>query len=417
MPPKQDVNEAAAFVISPKMARALADTWRSRILMELSVRPLSPSMFVERFGGDLSHISRCFRQLAKWGFVEVAETQTGGSRRGGIEHIYRSVHRARIDTGAWEELPAALRGQFSGSILESYFARINEAFAAGTFDQEIDRHLSWDDTRLDRTAWEELGEKLDGILDWLPILAVESAQRMTENGEDPIPTTVGLAFFRAPHEIPARPQASDSGEAPPESAFPISAKMAKAMANKWRSRILTELRVRPMSPTEFANEIGGGRRHITRCFAQLAEWGYIEVAETRSGGSRRGGQEKFYRLKQRAYFNRESWSQLPRFLRDEFSAAILQSYFNRISEAIEAGTFSADIDQHLSWDGVALDRRAWTELVTRVDSILFWLPTAEEEASARLSRSGEDPIPTTVGLAVFRSPKSSEITPRNTIEL
>jgi hypothetical protein len=412
--PEPKTNEAAAFVISAKMAKALADTWRSRILMELSVRPLSPSQFVEEVGGELSHIGRCFRQLAEWGYIEVAETRTGGHRRGAVEHVYRSIHRAHFDTSTWESLPRVHRDAFSGSILESYIARIREAIEARTFDDEIDRHLSWDGIPLDRTAWMQLGARLDEILDWLPDLTTQATRRMAETGGEPILTTVGLAAFRSPRSIgvgtqPPR-QRGGSIDSPEATPFVINAKMAKAMANKWRSRILMELRVRPLSPTQFVKEIGGGKTHISRCFRQLADWGYIEVIETRTGGQRRGGVEKIYRGKQRAHFDTRTWEELPRFLRDEFSTSILRSYFARITEAIEAGTFDAEVDRHLSWDGVALDRAAWTELVTRLDEVLDWLPVLEDEAARRMAATGEAPIPTTVGLAAFRSPRSSEIT-------
>ncbi len=405
-------NETAAFVISAKMAKALADRWRSRIMMELSVRPLSPSQFVEEAGGELPHIARCFRQLAEWDYIEIAETKRGGHRRGGVEHVYRSIHRAHFDTSVWEGLPRVHRDAFSGSILESYLARICEAIEARTFDDELDRHLSWDEIPLDRIAWVQLVTRLDETLHWLPELAVEAAERMARTGEEPIPTTVGLSAFRAATQARTQRAARQSGESvrPPDlTPFVISAKTAKAVANKWRSRILMELRVRPLSPTQFVKEIGGGRRHISRCFSQLAEWDYIEVIETRSGGPRRGGKEKFYRLKQRAHFDTRTWEKLPRFLRDEFSVSILESYFARVTEAIEAGTFDAEVDRHLSWDGVALDRIAWEELIARLDKILYWLPTLEEEAAERMAETDEEPIPTIVGLAAFRSPKSSEI--------
>jgi hypothetical protein len=410
-------NEAAALVISAKMAKALADTWRSRILMELSVRPMSPSQFVNEVGGELDHIGRCFRQLANWDYIEIAETLRGGHRRGAVEHVYRSIHRAHFDTSTWEGLPRNHRDQFSGSILESYVARIAEAIEAGTFDDEIDRHLSWDAIPLDRTAWNQLGARLNDVLHSLPELEIEAMERMAGTDEEPIPTTVGLAAFRSPVSgellgVPPRQRRDELGPAPSAEPFAISAKMAKAVANKWRSRILMELRVRPMSATQFVREVGGGRVHISRCFRQLAEWDYIEVFETRTGGERRGGIEKVYRLKQRAHFDTQTWEQLPRFLRDEFSSAILQSYFARITEAIEAETFDAETDRHLSWDGVALDRIAWAQLTERLDQLLDWLPELEQEAADRIAASEEEPIPTTVGLAAFRSPKSSQIDPR-----
>jgi hypothetical protein len=254
--------------------------------------------------------------------------------------------------------------------------------------------------------------RLDEILFGLPDLALEAAERMAATGgEGPIPTTVGLAAFRSPSEINGLPpRSTEEGSDPPVATpFVISAKMAKALANEWRSRILMELRVRPLSPTQFVNEIGGEKRNIRRCFRQLADWNYIEVIETKSGGRRRGGEEKFYRQKQRAFFDTGTWELLPRFLRDECSAAFLHSYFFRVNEAIEAGTFDVEVDRHLSWDGVALDRIAWTEVMVQLDGVLEWLPMLEEEAAERMKETGEEPIPTTVGLAGFRSPKASEI--------
>lgn len=406
--------EAATFVISAKMAKALADRWRSRILMELTTRPMSPSQFVDMFGGELPHIARCFRQLAEWGFIEVAETRKGGHRRGGVEHVYRRIQRALFDTEVWEELPLAYRIECSGSTLESYISRVSEAIAAGTFDDEVDRHLSWDVVNLDRAGWKAIGARLDEILYGLPDLSLEASRRMAASGEEPIPTTVGLAAFRSPGQIAEFTSrvASFPAAPPSESPFAISAKMAKALANPWRCRIMMELGIRPLSPTLFVKEVGGQRRHITRCFAQLAEWDLIEVAETRSGGQRRGGKEKFYRLKQRAFFDTETWKELPRFLRDECSASFLRSYFARVGEAIEAGTFDGEADRHLSWDGVRLDRLGWNQLGESLDAVLSWLPELEQEAAGRLAESGEESIPTTVGLATFRSPKASLIASR-----
>ena len=413
------VNEAAAFAISPKMARALADRWRSRILMELSVRPLSPSQFVEivEKAGDervpeLSHIGRCFRQLADWGFAEILETQEGGHRRGAVEHVYHRTQRALFTTEVWERLPRFYREESTGSTVESYIARISEAIEAGTFDDELDRHLFWDGYALDRIAWTQLMARLDETLFWLPDLEHEALKRMAATGEASIPTTVGLAGFRSPTEVTGQLQRVREVQSPrpPATPFVISAKTAKALANETRSRILMELRVRPLSPAQFVREFGGGKSWINRCFRQLAEWDYIEVMEVKTGAQRRGAKEKFYRLKQRAFFDTPTWEQLPRFLRDECSAALLHSYFARVEEAIEAGTFDAEVDRHFAWDGIALDRTAWTEVMLRLHELRAWMPELEQEATSRIEKSREEPIPTTVGLAGFRSPKSSEIT-------
>ncbi len=166
--------------------------------MELNARPLSPSQFVEEIGGSMTHISRCFRQLAEWGYAEVIEERKGGRHGGGVERVYRNTQRAYIDTATWETLPRFLRNEFSNSILGSYLARITEAIKAGTFDLETDRHLSWAPVNLDRIAWNQIIESLDEVLDWLPELEAEAAERMQMTAEEPIPTTIGLAAFRSP---------------------------------------------------------------------------------------------------------------------------------------------------------------------------------------------------------------------------
>ncbi len=166
--------------------------------MELNVRPLSPSQFQAIVGGNLGNIARYFRQLEEWDYVEVIEERRGGHRRGGVEHIYRRTQPTLLRTEVWEQLPLFLRDDISANMVASYLARLSEALESRTFDAETDRHFSWDKPTLDRQAWEELGVRLDDLLDWLPELARESAERMKDSGEDPIPTTVGLAAFRSP---------------------------------------------------------------------------------------------------------------------------------------------------------------------------------------------------------------------------
>jgi DNA-binding HxlR family transcriptional regulator len=193
-PPRKDDAEVA---FDPRMAKALSNKWRSRILFELSSRPLSPSQFVEEFGGSMTHVSRCFRELAEWGLVEIVEERKGGRRGGGVERIYRGLRRPFFDTASWESLPLIVRQEMSQSFLNAYMERVTEAIDAGTFDAEDDRHFSWKPVLLDRPAWTELSQTLDGVLEWLPELEGESLQR-TESPDDLIPAIVGLASFRMP---------------------------------------------------------------------------------------------------------------------------------------------------------------------------------------------------------------------------
>lgn len=400
--------EPTAFGISPKMARAVADPWRLRILAEVSVRPLSPSQFAGEFGGELTHVSRCFRQLSKWGYIEVIEERTGRRRGAAIEHVYRAIRRAHFDSAAWEDVPQGERSSASIAVLDAYQDRIRAAIEQGTFDQELDRHLSWDAVALDRAAWTEVGRRLDTLLDSLAEHEIASNQRLAETQGEPIPTTVGLAAFRSP-EPPSlllrgtsrrRIQAGDHATGSP---FAINPKLAKALSNRWRSRIFAEVSVRPMSPSQFVEEIGGSMTHVARCFRELAKWGFIEVIEERNGGRRGGGVERIYRSTQRPHFDAPTWEAFPQLLRSEISHSFLANYFGRIADAIKAGTFDADTDRHLSWKPIVVDRTAWTAISESLDELLEWLPELESES---LERTGnlESLISTTVGLASFRSP-------------
>lgn len=398
--------EPSAFGVSAKMARALADTWRIRILAELSVRTLSPSQFVAEVGGELTDIARSFRQLEEWGYVKLAEERPGGRGGAAIEHVYEGVAKAHFDTATWKTVALSDRDAVSRSILNSYFARISEAVRAGTFDQDVDRHLSWDAVALDRLAWQQLGKRLDEVLDWLPEIAVDGSEAAV--GET-VSAIVGLTSFRSAQPVDvllktARRKEPLSTPKSELSQIGIPPKLVKALSNGWRCRIVMELTARPMSPSQFVEEIGGSISHISRCFRELADWGYVEVIEERKGGRNGGGVERIYRNTRRAYFDTPAWEALPRLVRTEVSRSFLSSYHDRVVEAVEAGTFDAETDRHLSWTPVVVERPGWKQICTVLGEILDWLPELENESLTRTQRDLRQLIPVMVGLTSFRSP-------------
>lgn len=203
---EQDVGATGA---APEvdMATAIGNPWRSRILGAAAQQDLSPSAFIREYGGEISNISRHFRQLAKWGYLEEVEQRSGGPRRGGVEHVYRTVRRSHLDSPSSEGLSGLLRESISDTILTDYLKQIREAVEARTFDADVERHLSWMALDLDDRAFAELAQRLDEVLEWLPRLQAEAAERIARSGQKPIPTTAGLASFRSP----ARSDGSNSG--------------------------------------------------------------------------------------------------------------------------------------------------------------------------------------------------------------
>jgi len=404
--------DAPPLLVSAKLAKALANPWRNRILMELHLRPMSPSQFSEEFGGSLPVIARYFRELREWDFLEVAEELRGGGRRGAVEKVYRAIRRAYFDTETWEQLPHYLRCECSGSVLEGLLLRISQAVRAGTFDAEADRHLSWRSLPLDRQAWSEYVSRLDAVLEWINVLETESAERAAAADVDSIPVTAALLAFRSPLRpspgFAERARAQDpSPDIPAGPAFLMKPQLAKALANPWRNRILIELHQRPMSPNRFFEQFGGpDLATIARYFRQLRKWGYIEVSEELRGGGRRGAVEKIYRAIRRAYFDTASWQNLPRQLRRECSGAVLDALIARIEQAVDTETFDAETDRHLSWKAVRLDRQAWSECAAMLDEVLAWITQLEAEATARIGAGAGEAIPATVALMSFRSPET-----------
>jgi hypothetical protein len=409
-PGSTQTREPNPFGISAKMARALADTWRFRILVETTVRPLSPSEFVDRFGGDLGHISRCFRQLEDWGYLQRVEERPGRKRATALEHVYRAARQARFDTSIWEQIPQPARNAVSYSVLSSYFQRARTALEAGTFDAEVDRHLSWDIVALDRIAWKQASDRLDEVLDSGEQLELHSSERLEASGGEAIPTILGLASFRSPKDPAQILEAPRRHLGPTDTtingaSYGIDAKLAKALTNKWRCQILMEATVRPLSVSLFVEEVGGTIGNIARHFRKLAAWGYLDLVEERRGGRHGGGTEKWYRSACRAFFDTATWETLPLVFREEISEYFLESYMSIVVEALETGTFDAKPDRHLSWQPLVLDRPAWQELGVGLDKVLNCLPQWESESVARTEGKSELLIPTVVGLAAFRSPE------------
>jgi len=187
--------------------------------------------------------------------------------------------------------------------------------------------------------------------------------------------------------------------------------LATAIGNPWRFRILYAASVEDLSPSAFIRSYGGEISNIARHFRQLAEWGFLETVERRSGGPRRGGVEHVYRAGRRAHLDTPTWFQLPLILREEMSDTALGTFLDRVSGAVEEGTFDADFERHLSWIALELNRECFNELGEWLDELLARLPGLEEKARRQMQESGETPIPTTVGLFSFRSP--SEPKPKN----
>lgn len=191
-----------------------------------------------------------------------------------------------------------------------------------------------------------------------------------------------------------------------EAGVPFSVRMAKALADPLRIKILVELSKRDMSPTQFFQRFGGGSvSRVDRHFKVLLRYGWLIKVEEKKGGKRRGGVEHFYRASRPVMFDNSSWAELPEPMQNSLTCQAFLTFMERVWSAMAAGTIDARDDRHVSWIPVAVDQLGWDNILTRVDALFEFIFEEQERAKPRLAASGETPIPMTIALAAFESPE------------
>lgn len=185
----------------------------------------------------------------------------------------------------------------------------------------------------------------------------------------------------------------------------VSENLAKALAHPLRIKIVDELNERPMSVSEFVKAFPQyTHSQVYKHFRKLEELKCLEVVETKTGGSRRGAVEHFYRATVRSLFDESSWANLPDSLKNKITAGVFSTYMERVAEAITKGTIDSRPDRHFTWSEAFFDQQAWDETIEEIEDLFQRIPIRNAEASARLAKTDAKPVPVTIALACFESP-------------
>jgi DNA-binding transcriptional ArsR family regulator len=182
----------------------------------------------------------------------------------------------------------------------------------------------------------------------------------------------------------------------------VDARFAKAIAHPLRVRIMAELYRGPMSPAEYAAKFGGTLENVAYHFRTLVECDCVKVIAERP---RRGATEHFYENTHRALFSEEDFTSLPVAVRSSLSAATLSAFMDQAAEALLTNKLDSHSSRHLTWQRLRLDEEGFAQVMARLDELFEWLPVAQMAARERMRKSGEDPVPTTIGMFGFESPK------------
>lgn len=174
-----------------QMRRALAHPLRVEILRQLEKGPSSPTQLADCIGDHLSNVSYHTKVLLECECIELVEIIP---RRGAVEHIYRLKPGGTIGSGAWREVPPALRTHYAGSSLTTFTERAIEALDAGTAESREGSGLTWLPLTIDEQGWKELRRVRRKVEDLFRAVGDRSAERM-EGTETGIPVIVAVAAF------------------------------------------------------------------------------------------------------------------------------------------------------------------------------------------------------------------------------
>jgi DNA-binding transcriptional ArsR family regulator len=190
-------DEAAA-----RLMKALGHPMRMRILMRLSQKVMSPNQLAQEIEERLGSVSYHVRVLVEIGYLELVRTEP---RRGAVEHFYKAQSRAFLTDADWERLPDKTRQALSDSVLQVMWRDVGIAVATGTFDERVDRHLSFTQLVLDESAWSELKGEVDKVLELAIDLQNQSQARLSdgESGGAEIFGRLGALLYTAPASEPS----------------------------------------------------------------------------------------------------------------------------------------------------------------------------------------------------------------------
>ena len=402
-----------------RLSIVFAAELRLTIVTELYMREMSPKQFYEEFGGgSISRVDRHFKVLVRHGWLTLIESKTGGSRHGATENFYRTTELAIFDTETWSLLPYSVRAAFSWTIFKQFAERVRNALRAGTFDAREDRHFTWTPLLLDRLGWRRVLTSVEALFESLSKMQADTQLRTNRSGERPFLVMVALGGF----EMATGLQERESGREVPgvvdskDSPVPFMSRLSKVFADEICLKIVAELNLREMSVPQFhrelAGEFGGVSLNAIRArFKKLIALGWLTKAQVKRGEGRRGAPEHLYRATVPVIFDTQAWAEASDSIKASYSWTILEHLSEQVQQAMEAGTFDARIDRHLTWSLLRLDEQGWEELIAAVEALFSLIFEEQKAAKARLAKSDEEPIPMTVALAAFESPEATEKQP------
>ncbi len=180
----------------------------------------------------------------------------------------------------------------------------------------------------------------------------------------------------------------------------IDPRLVFALSHAVRAHVLVVLNEEVSSPSAVGREIGVSAAYINYHFEELEREGLIELVRVEP---RRGAKEHFYRARKTLAFDDREWESLPETFKSGISGEMLQTIYDAVAKSLEAGTFTARNNVHLSWTSMPLDAKGFADVSALLQNTLESVQAVKAESAERLAGSGEEPIPTTVAMIGFEA--------------
>lgn len=390
-----------------RLASVFAVEVRLRILTSSYKRPLSSTAFFREFGGgSISRVNRNFESLSKSDWLRrVFSKGPGGSRRGGVEHFYRSTELPYFDIETWALVPHSMRIACSWSLFRQIAKKLRHSLETASGKPGSGRELECIELVLSQAGWDRVIEAANALFDAVFEEHEDSRFRASDSGEKLIPMDVLSVIFESP--LGGKQMASSLVEIEKEPLIPFLERLAPVFADDICLQIVSELNRRPMSVTQFHREFGGASiGGIRSRFKRLERAGWLTRVGSETGGKRRGSSEHFYLATKPALVDDEAWREPPESLGETNGWKTFSRFCDRALESMRSGVFDSRIDRFVTLSFLELDRQGVTNVTSQIESFVNLL--AEEQARVGRGKGepgeGEDRVGVTVGLAALETP-------------
>lgn len=193
--PAKSKSPTAKKGIGERLTSAVAHPLRMEVLRILSYRTASPNELSRELREPLGKVSYHVKVLKDFECIELVRTEP---RRGAVEHYYRAVMPAQLNSGEWGKLAKSKREEISSLVLQGIFGEAVRAMEKGTFDARKNRQLMWVPVELDEKGWMKLVARQDEWLEEVYEARAESSERLMAAGERGQRAVVAIMCFETP---------------------------------------------------------------------------------------------------------------------------------------------------------------------------------------------------------------------------